>query len=87
MSFFRKRKVDLTPEQRTAQLRDSAIEYIKTLDKIEKDKFFESVELIWQGYDKLLRVKTKDQKQEEKERRELDSLEDIETMAGKFLEN
>jgi hypothetical protein len=51
----------------TSMTRDYAIEYIVSLDKAAKDKFIEAVDLIWQGYDKLDRVKTRDEKALERE--------------------
>lgn len=51
-----------TEAERSAILRDYAIEYLVSLPKADKEKFFEAVDLIWQGYDKLDRVKTKDEK-------------------------
>lgn len=65
--FFNKQKDFLNIEEYNLALRDNAIEYIKNLDKNEKDKFIDAVGLIWQGYDRLIRVKTKTQKIEEKE--------------------
>lgn len=55
----------------TDQLRQSAIEYIVSLPKNDKDRFFEAVDLIWQGYNKLDRVKTIDERQTEREAKAL----------------
>lgn len=49
-----------------------AIEYITGLDKKEFERFIESIKLIWQGYDLLYRVKTRDEKQAIKEEKEDD---------------
>lgn len=57
----------LTDEERTEALRANAIEYIVSLPKGDKDRFFEAVDLIWAGYNKLDRVKTVDERATEKE--------------------
>ncbi len=51
-----------TLEQQTENMKATAIEYIVNLGKADKDKFFESVELIWQGYQIMDGIKTKHQK-------------------------
>lgn len=53
--------------EHTSMTRDYAIEYIVSLDRSAKERFIEAVELIWQGYDKLDRVKTRDEKAIERE--------------------
>ena len=57
----------LTDEERTEALRANAIEYIVSLPKGDKDRFFEAVELIWQGYNKLDRVRTATERAVDKE--------------------
>ena len=64
--FKRKPKAQVTSEQRQRQ----AIDYIIELDKTEFNRFIDSVKLIWEGYDKLYRVKTRDEKAEAKEVKE-----------------
>lgn len=51
-----------TLDEATENMKDTAIEYIVSLSKADKDKFFEGAELIWQGYQGLDNVKTKHQK-------------------------
>lgn len=51
-----------TLDDASEELKNNAIEYIVSLGKADKDKFFESVELIWQGYQIMDNVKTKHQK-------------------------
>ena len=53
--FKRKPQPTITNEQRQRQ----TIEYIIELDKTEFNRFMDSIEDIWKGYDKLLRVKTR----------------------------
>lgn len=76
MGLFNNKKQSYRPEPSVAyeplmpsadQLRQSAIEYIVSLPKSDKDRFFEAVDLIWQGYSKLDRVKTLDERQSERE--------------------
>ena len=61
----------LTVEERADALREYAIEYITSLSKADKDKFYEGVDLIWQGRTILSRVKTTDEKAIEKEAKSL----------------
>ncbi len=79
MSIFNRKK-DNNPyamahfeplQPNTDQLRQSAIEYIVSLPKNDKDRFFEAVDLIWQGYNKLDRVKTIDERNTEREAKAL----------------
>ena len=51
-----------TLDDATESMKATAIEYIVSLGKADKDKFFESTELIWQGYQIMDNVKTKHQK-------------------------
>lgn len=44
------------------EMKSTAIEYVTMLNKTDKDKFFEGLELIWQGYQSVDNVKTKHQK-------------------------
>ena len=64
--MFKRKSTKPTSEQRQKQ----AIEYITELDKTEFNRFTDSVQLIWQGYDKLLRVQTRTEKAEAKEIKE-----------------
>ena len=64
--FKRKTPPTITNEERQKQ----AIDYITELDKTEFNRFIDSVQLIWQGYDKLYRVKTREEKAEAKEIKE-----------------
>ena len=61
----------MTVEERAETLREYAIEYITSLSKADKDKFYEAVDLIWQGRTILNRVKTADEKEVEKEAKKL----------------
>ncbi len=52
-----------TLEEASEQAKQNAIDYIISLDKAEKDKFFEGAELVWQGYNGSLdKVATRHQK-------------------------
>lgn len=52
-----------TLEEASEQAKQQAIDYIISLDKAEKDKFFEGAELVWQGYNNSLdKVATRHQK-------------------------
>ena len=64
--FKRTTPPTITNEEQQKQ----AIEYITQLDKTEFNRFIDSVQLIWQGYDKLLRVQTRSEKAEAKEIKE-----------------
>ena len=64
--FKRKPQPTITNEQRQRR----AIEYIIELDKTEFNRFMDSIEDIWKGYDKLVRVKTREEKAEAKEIKE-----------------
>ena len=68
--FKLKRQSEIKIDPSNANARAYAIEYVISLDKPAKDKFFDAVELIWEGYDKLDRIKTKIEKANEKEERE-----------------
>ena len=61
--FKRKLPIVITSEEKQKQ----TIEYIIQLDKTKFNRFIDSVQLIWQGYDKLLRVQTRSEKAETKE--------------------
>ena len=52
----------LTVEERADILRENAIEYITSLSKPDKDRFYEGADLIWQGRTILSRVRTTDEK-------------------------
>lgn len=52
----------MSVEERAEVLREYAIEYITSLSKSDKDKFYEGVDLIWEGRGILSRVKTTDEK-------------------------
>ena len=60
--FFRKK-------QPVEQMSDTeynfklVLEIVKDLDKSEFKKFQQALELAWSGYDKLLRVQTREQKE------------------------
>lgn len=61
----------LTPADYAAALRSSAIEYIISLKKADKDRFIEAVDLIWEGYNKLDSVKTYNERVIATERRRM----------------
>jgi hypothetical protein len=61
----------MSVEERAEVLREYAIEYITSLSKSDKDKFYEGVDLIWQGRTILSRVKTSDEKAVEREAKNL----------------
>lgn len=58
-----------TLDEASDNMKATAIEYITSLSKADKDKFFEGVELIWQGYQSVDNVKTKHQKALQREAR------------------
>lgn len=60
-----------TEAERTEALRNNAIEYIVSLPKADKERFFDAVDLIWQGYDKINRVRTIGERQIAKEAKTL----------------
>jgi hypothetical protein len=62
--MFRKKRLSNPSRQK------QAIEYVVELDKLEFNRFIDSVKLIWEGYDKLYRVKTRDEKEAIKEAKE-----------------
>ena len=39
------------------------VDIVKYLDKTEFKKFMDATESVWEGYDKLLRVKTREEKE------------------------
>jgi hypothetical protein len=90
--FNRKPKADIselyeTETDRAERLRHQAIEYIVSLGAGDKDRFMSAVELIWQGYNALNRVKTVDERQEAKatkEARELSS--EVSDLMPPFIE-
>lgn len=51
-----------TLDEASDELKLNAIEYIVSLNKADKDKFFAGVELIWQGYQGIDSVQTKHQR-------------------------
>lgn len=52
-----------TLDEQSEEMKAIAIEYIVSLDKKDKDAFFEGVELVWQGYNGSLdKVRTRHQK-------------------------
>jgi len=59
-----------TEADRAERLRQQAIEYIVSLPKGDKERFIDAVDLIWQGYNALNRVKTVDERQEARELKE-----------------
>lgn len=52
-----------TIDERAELERDTAIAYVVSLNKTDKDKFFEGVDLIWQGYNNIASVKTSKQRE------------------------
>ena len=77
-----------TEAERVAQLRDSAIEYIVSLPKSDKDRFIDAVDLIWDGYNRLNRVKTVDERQTEREAKAVGmSPDDADDLGFDFLDD
>lgn len=57
-----------TLDEMSEQMKATAIEYIVSLNKADKDRFFAGVELIWQGYNVSVdKVLTKHQRSLRKE--------------------
>lgn len=56
--MFKKRKI--TDAETKFNL---ILDVVKDLDKTEFKRFVDSVTLAWQGYDKLLRVQTREEKE------------------------
>ena len=42
---------------------DTGVELIKDLSKAEKDKMLAGLDLVWQGYEKVRTVKTREEKE------------------------
>lgn len=61
MKWF-KRKTQQT-ETKTEQDFQTIVNIVKYLDKTEFKKFMDATQMVWEGYDKLLRVKTRDEKE------------------------
>lgn len=51
-----------TLDEATEAMKSTAIEYIVSLNKADKEKFIAGVDLIWQGYQEIDNVKTRHQK-------------------------
>lgn len=57
---------------------DAGVELVKDLSKAEKDKMLAGLDLVWQGYEKVRTVKTREEKEFadiEKAEREADFIE------------
>lgn len=61
MKWF-KRKTQQT-ETKTEQDFQTIVNIVKYLDKTEFKKFMDATQMVWEGYDKLLRVRTRDEKE------------------------
>lgn len=60
MKLFRKRKKKYNSIDERYQM---AIELIKDLDKSEFNKLMDGLNLAWQGYDRIRKVQTRDEKE------------------------
>lgn len=64
-------RVEPTLDEASEDMKATAIEYIVSLDKADKDRFLEGVELIWQGYNGSVdKVRTRHQKALHREARQ-----------------
>lgn len=77
MRWFNKKESE--QETKTEQDFQTIVNIVKYLDKTEFKKFMEATQLVWDGYDKLLRVKTRD----EKETKPVDEVADFIETGGK----
>lgn len=59
MIFHKKEEIKSKTEQDFQQI----VDIVKNLDKTEFKKFMEATQLVWEGYDRLLRVRTRDEKE------------------------
>lgn len=71
-----------TVDEQAELERDTAIAYIVSLNKTDKDKFFEGVDLIWQGYNGISNVKTIKQRELHKTAKSLGVDEDDTELLG-----
>lgn len=70
MRLFKKR---LSARDKREFFRE-VLEYVSDFDRPEFNKFMEGLQSGWEGWDKFLRTKTKDEKEEEKQAKEDDKL-------------
>ncbi len=61
MKFFRQKKEETLTK--TEQDFQKIVDIVKNLDRNEFKKFMEATQSVWEGYDRLLRVKTRDEKE------------------------
>lgn len=59
--------VELTTDEKAELAREAAIDYIASLGKADKDNFIAGAELIWQGYNQMTTVKTRLQREIQRE--------------------
>lgn len=62
MGIFRKNQESETAREADFQ---TVLNIVKNFDKTEFKRFMGGIELAWEGYDKILRVKTRDEKEVE----------------------
>jgi hypothetical protein len=75
-----------TEIDREYDLRQSAIQYIVRLKKADKDRFFEAVDLIWSGYNKLDSVKTENERALNREQKKMNMTDDdVDELGDGFL--
>ena len=58
---------ELTTDEKAELAREAAIDYIASLGKTDKDNFIAGAELIWQGYNQMTTVKTRLQREIQRE--------------------
>lgn len=58
---------ELTTDEKAELAREAAIDYIASLGKADKDNFIAGAELIWQGYNQMTTVKTRLQREIQRE--------------------
>lgn len=61
MGLFNRKKEEI--QSKTEQDFQQIVDIVKNLDKTEFKKFMDATQLVWEGYDRLLRVKTRDEKE------------------------
>lgn len=66
------------------RLYDTLFQTVKELDKQGLNKLLSGIEAMWSGYDALRRIKTRDEKENEKEAKSDQDITDTEN--GNFLE-
>ncbi len=73
-----KRLFEREEESRADRDYQTLFRIVKDLDKQGLNKLIEGIECLWKGYDAIRRIKTRDEKEDEKEAKESKPIDDIE---------